>query len=291
MYRLDNNAFEILRGEVELCSINDKQGLQKQQIVLTRLKQLRSKVGKRANLNELRTVVVDIFPIFSETVLKEAAKVNRKPSVFSKLKYLAIALTSAAGILTILNLPYPEIRWFVVKTAPVLLIPSYMQMDFHYWGAKSSVKDAQILLESAANFSEINKVENKLEDADKHLGSIPVWFLGHYPQVYCQRFRCDWNFSFSEFKKIRTQTAQIETRVFKEKQAFIPLIEAELAYNGAKKELSIAKTQKQKQLAIASLQASIESIEAIPPETLAHLKAEAKLKVYKRDFEKIAQNK
>lgn len=291
MYRLDNNAFEILRGEVEVCSINDKQGLQKQQIVLTRLKQLRSKVGKRANLNELRTVVVDIFPIFSETVLKEAAKVNRKPSVFSKLKYLAIALTSAAGILTILNLPYPEIRWFVVKTAPVLLIPSYMQMDFHYWGAKSSVKDAQILLESAANFSEINKVENKLEDADKHLGSIPVWFLGHYPQVYCQRFRCDWNFSFSEFKKIRTQTAQIETRVFKEKQAFIPLIEAELAYNGAKKELSIAKTQKQKQLAIASLQASIESIEAIPPETLAHLKAEAKLKVYKRDFEKIAQNK
>lgn len=291
MYRLDNNAFEILRGEVEVCSINDKQGLQKQQIVLTRLKQLRSKVGKRANLNELRTVVVDIFPIFSETVLKEAAKVNRKPSVFSKLKYLAIALTSAAGILTILNLPYPEIRWFVVKTAPVLLIPSYMQMDFHYWGAKSSVKDAQILLNSAANFSEINKVENKLEDADKHLGSIPVWFLGHYPQVYCQRFRCDWNFSFNEFKKIRTQTAQIETRVFKEKQAFIPLLEAELAYNGAKKELSIAKTQKQKQLAIASLQASIESIEAIPPETLAHIKAEAKLKVYKRDFEKIAQNK
>lgn len=291
MYRLDNNAFEILRGEVEVCSINDKQGLQKQQIVLTRLKQLRSKVGKRANLNELRTVVVDIFPIFSETVLKEAAKVNRKPSVFGKLKYLAIALTSAAGILTILNLPYPEIRWFVVKTAPVLLIPSYMQMDFHYWGAKSSVKDAQILLESAANFSEINKVEDKLEDADKHLGSIPVWFLGHYPQVYCQRFNCDWNFSFNEFKEIRTQTAQIETRVFKEKQAFIPLLEAELAYNGAKKELSIAKTQKQKQLAIASLQASIESIEAIPPETLAHIKAEAKLKVYKRDFEKIAQNK
>ncbi len=68
MYRLDNNAFEILRAEVEVCSINDKKGLQKQQIVLKRLKQLQSKVGKRANLNELRAVVVDMFPIFSETV-------------------------------------------------------------------------------------------------------------------------------------------------------------------------------------------------------------------------------
>ncbi|MGB3639012.1 MAG: hypothetical protein WBA39_15760 [Rivularia sp. (in: cyanobacteria)] len=291
MYRLDNNAFEILRAEVELCSVNDKQGLQKQQIVLKRLKQLQSKVGKRAKLNELRAVVVDIFPIFSETALKEAAKVNRKPSIFGNFKYFAIALTSAAGILTILNLPHPNIRWFVARKAPVLLIPSYMNMDFHYRSAKNSVREAENSFKSAATFTQIKQVEEKLEDADKHLRSIPIWFLGYYPEVYCQRFSCDWNFSFSEYEKIRSQTAQIETKVFKEKQAFVPLVEASLAYNGAKKKLSIAKTQKQKQLAIASLQASIETIEAIPPETLAHIKAQAKLKVYKRYYEKIAQKK
>jgi hypothetical protein len=69
------------------------------------------------------------------------------------------------------------------------------------------------------------------------------------------------------------------------------LVEASLAYNGAKKRLSIAKTQKQKELAIASLQASIKTIESILPETLAQIKAEAKLKVYKPYYEKVAQRK
>jgi hypothetical protein len=48
MYRLDNNAFENLRAEVEICKTKDKQGEQKQQIVLQRLEQLRLEIGKRA---------------------------------------------------------------------------------------------------------------------------------------------------------------------------------------------------------------------------------------------------
>jgi hypothetical protein len=44
------------------------------------------------NVGELRAAVVDVFPIFSETVLKEAEAVNRKPSIFHNFRYLAIAL-------------------------------------------------------------------------------------------------------------------------------------------------------------------------------------------------------
>lgn len=291
MYRLHNKAFEILSAEVEICSNNDKQGKQKKQIALKRLQQLRLKDGKRAKLNELRDTIVDLFPIFSESVLKEAAKANRKPSIFSKLKYLAITFGAATGLLTILNLPHPNIRWSVAKTAPILLIPSYMNMDFHYWGAKNSTTQAESLLKSATNFTEIKQVENKLEDADKHLHSIPVWFLGYYPEVYCQRFSCNWDFSFNEFEKIRSQTIKLETKVFTQKNAFVSLLEAEQAYNSAKQELVIANTQKQRDLAIASLQASIKSMEEIPSETLAKKKAETKLKVYKRYYEKVAQKK
>ena len=291
MYRLHNKAFEILSAEVEICSSNDKQGKQKRLIALKRLQELRLKAGKRAKLNELRDAVVDLFPIFNESVLKEAAKANRKPSIFSKVKYLAMTFAAGAGLLTILNLPHPNIRWSVAKTAPILLTPSYMNMDFHYWGAKNSTTQAQSLLNSATNFTEIKQVENKLEDAEKHLHSIPVWFLGYYPEVYCQRFSCNWDFSFNEFEQVRSQTTKLETKVFIQKSAFVSLLEAEQAYNGAKQELVIARTQKQRDLALASLEASIKTIEDIPPETLDKKKAEKKLKVYKRYYEKVAQNK
>ena len=291
MYRLHNKAFEILRDEIEICSSNDKEGKQKRLIALKRLQQLRVKPGRRAQLNELRDAVVDVFPVFSETILKQAAKANREPSVFSKLKYLAIGLTSAAGVLVILNLPHPKIRWFIARTAPILLVPSYMSMDFHYWGARSSLQQANSLLKSAVSFSDIKQVEAKITEVEKHLSSIPVWFLGYYPEVYCQKFTCSWNFSFEEFENIRTEIINIETTTMREKQAFVPLVEAEQAYRGAKRELSIAKTKRQKDLAIASMQAAIKITEEVPTGTLAHVKAEEKLKVYKRYYEKIAQNK
>ncbi len=291
MYRLHNKAFEILRDEIEICSSNDKEGKQKGLIALKRLEQLRVKPGRRASLNELRDSVVDVFPIFSETILKQAAKANREPNAFSKLKYLTIGLTSAAGVLVILNLPHPKIRWFVAKTAPILLVPSYMNMDFHYWGARSSLQGANNMLKSATTFSDIQQVEDKITDAEKHLSSIPVWFLGYYPEVYCQKFSCSWNFGFDEFENIRSQIINIETKTMREKQAFVPLIEAEQAYRGAKRELSIAKSKRQKELAITSMQAAIKITEEVPAGTLAKKKAEAQLKVYKRYYEKIAQKK
>ena len=291
MYRLHNKAFEILRAEIETCSANDKQGAKKRQIVLKRLEQLQLKPGKRAKLDDLRDAVVDVFPIFSETILKEAAKANRKPSVFHRFKYLTIGLTSLTGVIMLLNLPHPKIRWFVAKSAPILLIPSNMNIDFHYWGAKNSVQQAEKLLQSANNFTDIKQVEEKTEEAERHLGSIPVWFLGYYPESYCKRFDCNWNFSFEEFENIRTQVIQVETKAFTEKQAFLPLIEAEQAYNGAKKELTIAKTKRQKKLAIASMEAAIKTMELVPSETLARKQADKKLEKYKRYYQKIAQTK
>ncbi len=291
MYRLHNKAFEILRAEIGICSKGDKKANQKQQIVIKRLEQLQLKAGKRATLNELRNAVVDVFPIFNETVLKEAAKVNRKPSIFRKFKYLGIALVSAAGIVTILNLPYPNIRWSVARTAPILLVPSYMKMNFHYWGAKNSVQKAERLLKSADSLTEIKQIEQKTQEAEQHLHSIPVWFLGYYPEVYCARFRCSWDYSFNEFQKVRSQTTKVETKLFVQKNAFVSLVESEQVYNAAKQRLNIAKTQKQQELAIASIETAIKSIEQIPPETLAGNKADTTLKVYKLYYNKIAQNK
>lgn len=95
-------------------------------IVLKRLEKLRCSKGSPATLEELRDTLSDIFPNFSEKALKAAARANRPPGVLSKIQWTAGMVVGSAGVLWVVNLPYPIIRWPVARTAPVLLLPSYI---------------------------------------------------------------------------------------------------------------------------------------------------------------------
>lgn len=102
-------------------------------IVLKRLAKLRSSKGLPASLEELRDTIVDIIPDFSQKILQQAARANRPPGAyFSKLKWADVMLTGTTGVLWLVNLPYPMIRLPVAQTAPILLLPSYINMDYHY---------------------------------------------------------------------------------------------------------------------------------------------------------------
>ncbi len=285
MYRLNNKAFKILLAEVENCSGNDEVSKTERQIVIKRLEKLRQEKASPATINELRDTVIDIYPQFREKVLKQAARANQPPGIFNKIKWTAILVTGAAGVVWVVNLPYPMIRKPVAKTAPILLLPSFISMDYHYREAIKNLEQAEQLVNKATSPADIERGGEKVKAAQQNLDNLPVWFLGYYPQAYCGFFGCTWNFTFDEFEAARRKVAQLDAIVFQDKNALTPLQEGEKALLTAKQRYEQATNSKDKEQAIASWQAAIDQLEQIPTQTLAGETAQTKLKAYKRDFE------
>ncbi len=82
---------------------------------MKRLQKLRLETGAPMTLEELRVAVVDVYPQFSEKVLMQATKANQPPGLFSKIKWATILLGSSVGVLWVVNLPDPMIRWPVAQ--------------------------------------------------------------------------------------------------------------------------------------------------------------------------------
>ncbi|WP_414564328.1 MULTISPECIES: hypothetical protein [unclassified Anabaena] len=285
MYCLNKRAWQILHDEVQKCSGNDQVGKIEQEIVIKRLKKLRSQQGSPAGLDELRDTVIDIYPQFSEITLKQAARANQPPGIFAKIKWATILVSSSAGILWIINLPYPMIRWPVAKTIPILLLPSYMSMDYHYRGVIDNLEQADQLVNKATSPADINRGAKKVQAAKKNLEKLPVWFLGYYPQAYCGLFGCSWRFTLDEFETARQRVARIDAIVFQDQNAFTPFNQGEQILKAAKQQYEQANSTKDREQAIASWQEGIDQLAEIPQGTLAAKTAQSKLKVYKRDFE------
>ncbi|MDF5723933.1 MAG: hypothetical protein PUP91_26415 [Rhizonema sp. PD37] len=286
MSRLNNHAFKILHTEVNNCCSNDSISKAEQEIVMKRLQKLSQERGSPATLDELRDLVIDVFPQFNENALKQAAQYNQPPRIFRKIKWAAILLTSATGVLWIVNLPLPMIRLPIAKTAPILLLPSFISMDYHYRGIMSSLEQADQLVNHATSSFDIEQGGKRVKEAQKHLDYLPVWFLGYYPQTYCSFFGCTWKFTLDEFEGARRRVARLDAIVFQEKNAFATLTQGEQALNIAKQQYEQTNGQ-EKQKAIASIQSAIDTLEQIPRETLAQKMAQTKLAGYKRDFEKV----
>ena len=290
MYRLNKKAFNILRVELKNCGGDNSVSKIEREIVLTRLKELRRKEGSPATLEELRDTVTDIFPEFSDKVLKRAAKANQPPGIFSSLKWPVIFLTGAAGIMWVVNLPYPMIRWPVARTAPLLLLPSFISMDNNYKGSIQALEQADQLINRATSQADIELGGKQAKKAQRHLDQLPVWFLGYYPRAYCSLFSCTWKFSFDEFEQARRRTARIEAKVFQEKNAFVPLQEAESALKAAKQKYEQAKNSQSREQAITSIQTAIDALTEIPASTLAGKQARIKLTAHRRDFTKVSRS-
>ncbi|WP_066425304.1 hypothetical protein [Anabaena sp. 4-3] len=285
MYRLNKKAWKLLLAEVQKCSGNDQVGQIEQQIVIKRLEKLRLEKGSPAGLEELRDTVIDIYPQFSEKILKQAAKANQPPGIFSKIKWVVIVVGGAAGVLWVVNLPYPMIRRPVSRTVPLLLLPSYISMDYNYREAIHNLEQADQLINQATSPADIQRGGEKVKAAKRNLDKLPVWFLGYYPQAYCNLFGCSWRFTVDEFDTARQRVGRIEAIAFQDQNALVPLTQAEQTLKTAKQQYQQASTTEQREQAIAIWQEGIDQLEQIPQQTLAAKTAQAKIKAYKRDFE------
>ncbi|MEA5617844.1 hypothetical protein VB711_08330 [Cronbergia sp. UHCC 0137] len=205
--------------------------------------------------------------------------------MFRQIKYTTIFLAGTAGVLWVLNLPYPMIRLPMARVAPILLLPSYLNMDYHYRGAIDSLEQADQLVSKATTPADIERGGEKVIAAKKHLDNLPVWFLGYYPQTYCNFFGCIWKFTVDEFEQARQRVARLDAVVFQDKNALVPLNQARTELLAAKEQYEQATNTKNKESAIASWQVAIDKLNQITPQTLAGKTAQTELAAYKRDFE------
>ncbi|AFY49587.1 hypothetical protein Nos7524_3808 [Nostoc sp. PCC 7524] len=285
MYRLNKKAWKLLLAEVQKCSGNDQLSQMEQEIVIKRLEKLRTEKGSPVGLDELSETVLDIYPQFSEKVLKKATKANQAPGLITKIKWATIILGTSVGVIWVVNLPYPMIRWPIAKTVPILLLPSYISMDHNYRGAIHNLEQADQLINKATSPADIERGGEKIKTAKRNLDNLPVWFLGYYPQAYCNLFGCTWRFTVDEFETARQRVGRIEAIVFQDKNALVPLTQGEQTLKAAKQQYEQATNTQDREKAIASWQEGIDQLEQIPQQTLAAKTATAKLNAYKRDFE------
>ncbi|NEP89746.1 MAG: hypothetical protein F6K18_24555 [Okeania sp. SIO2C2] len=288
MPRLHNYAYEILSEEIKKLSKEDLTGEIGQKIVLKRLEKLRMQSGEPAKLEELRELVVDQYPTFSEEVLKKAARENHPAGKVILLQLAGLAALGVAGLVWVANLPFPMVRKPVARVAPMVLLPSYISMDRNYREAIAKTEQADQLINKATSSADINLGTQRVTEAQKHLDGLPVWFLGYYPQRYCTFFSCTWQFTLDEFESARKRVGKIEAKAFQEKNAQTLLKEAEQTVKISKQQYQQATTPTEKEQAIAEWQVAIDKLEQIPPTTLAGKMVKPKLAATKRDFKKEA---
>ncbi|GAB4244663.1 MAG: hypothetical protein Kow0049_34570 [Stanieria sp.] len=116
-----------------------------QEIAIKRLKKLHSQTGKPVTEEELKNLFKDILPDFSDRVIEKAVNVNRPASKLWLLPKAGVGIVAMGGIIWLINLPYPMIRRPVARTAPILLLPSYLSIDHNYPQAIAKVEQADQL--------------------------------------------------------------------------------------------------------------------------------------------------
>ena len=287
--RLNRRAYKIIATEIAKAAAKDKYaGEVSQKIALERLKKLSSIKGKPVTETELKSLISDLFPDFNPQVLRKAIKANRPTSKLWIVPKIAIGLGGLASLVWLLNLPYPMIRRPVAKTAPLILLPSYLKMDRNYRDAIAKVEQADQLVNQATSLADLELGREKVIQAQKHLDALPVWFLGYEPQMYRTFFSFGWKFTFDEFEAARAKVGRMDAKIFQEINAFEKLKQAQQEIQQAKQDYQHAEDALGKQQAIPAWQASIDKLNQLPPPTLARKQADAGYKAYTRDFRQVS---
>lgn len=287
--RLNQKADKILAAEIARAAAKDNvAGKVAQKMAMQRLDKLSSTKGQPVTKEELQYFISDLFPDFNDEVLKKAARANRHLSKLWLIPKIAMGLSGLVGLVWLLNLPYPMIRRPVAKTAPLILLPSYLKMDRNYRACIAKVEEADQLVNQATSLADLELGQEKVAQAQQHLDALPVWFLGYEPQMDRTFFSFGWKFTFDEFEAARAKVGGMNAKIFQEINAIKKLEQAQQAIQQAKQNYQQAQNPTSKQKAIAVWEAGIERLNQLPKHTVAKQYANASYEAYLRDFSEVS---
>lgn len=285
MARLNDRAYQILKTEVKKAAkAKENNGKTMLGIVLQRLEKMRLERGDFATETQIREAITDHFPEFSPKVIRQAARANGQIGLGRWIQWGVLGVMVGAGGLWVVNLPFPPIRRPVAQAAPILLLPSFFQMDQNYRQAIAHVEQADQLLNQATSGADIALGAEKVKAAQGNLDRLPVWFLGYEPVGYCSFFGCSWRFTLDEFQAARQKVGRMEAQAFQETNALTALATAEQTLTTAKTQYQQGGDDAQRQAAIAHWQVALDQLSQIPPNTLAGRLVAQKLIAHERDF-------
>lgn len=221
-------------------------------------------------------------PVIQVHPHRSAHPVSRS-RLLTKLFWVGLLAGIPVGALWLVNLPYPPIRRPVARVAPILLLPSYMNIDENYRDAIALVKQAEQLVNQATSHADIELGEQKMIQAQESLDALPIWFLYDFPEYRSWWYY--WRFSPSQFDNARARMGELEAKVFQEKNARILSVEAEQALAQGKQQYQQAKTPTDKQLAIDGWRSALDQLEQIPAATFAGRTAQQQFIAAQREFQ------
>ncbi|MEB3231254.1 MAG: hypothetical protein VKJ64_09610 [Leptolyngbyaceae bacterium] len=203
--------------------------------------------------------------------------------LLARLIGIGVVLGIPVGALWMINLPYSPIRRPIARTAPILLLPSYISIDENYRDAIALVEQSDQLINQVTSDADIELGEQKVMQAQESLEALPISFLYEFPEY--RSWWYSWRFSPAQFDHARIRISELEAKVFQEKNARTLLVDAEAALTQAKQPYQQATTMSDKQSAIAAWRSALAQFEQIPSATFAGRSAQQKLVVYQREFE------
>jgi hypothetical protein len=202
----------------------------------------------------------------------------------SRLVWTIILLGIPCGAVYVANLPYPIIRSAVAEKAPLLLLPSYIEMDSNFKQAQAKLELAKQLITNPTSPEDLDLGEKKLKEAQAHLNALPVGFVRDWVDYSRYYWWYSWRFSPAGLQASRVEAGALEAKVFQEKNAQTLLFEADRDYQQAERQYQQAQTSTDKRLAITNWQAALDKLEQVPSVTLAGKTAQQKLTAYERNF-------
>jgi len=188
----------------------------------------------------------------------------------------------AAG-LWVVNQPYPPIRRPVARSMPMLLLPSYINLDRDFREAIALTQQSTQLIDNASSFADIEVGAQKVAEAQKRLDALPLDLLDYWDGY--ASWQRDWRLSRISFNNARSEIARLSAKVFQEQNAHTVLTQAEQALNTARQNYQQATLPLDTRAAITAWRAALNQFELVPSQTLAGQTARQKLDANQQEFQ------
>lgn len=206
----------------------------------------------------------------------------------SQLPRYAIGLVLLIGppiaFIWLVNLPYPPIRRPIARSAPLLLLPSYIRFDNQFKGAINQVEQAKQLIDQSTSLADLSQGAEKLEQANRNLNKLPLWIESEWRDVAGTNSWYVFAYTPVGFNIARSEVGRLQAKLFQEQNAENALRQAEQQIAVAKQQYAVAENLLAQQTAIGQWEKAIDQLGQIPPETLAGRMAQPKLEAARNEL-------